>query len=286
MDIISDIREQYSSLTRTQKRIADYVLGYADTACFQTLKDWSRITGVSEATILNFCTRFACKNFLGMKQELQRYVKSWISPNEKLKRGSSQLTLDEATLQELMDMEKSNLEKTFSYLNREQFLRFIEELKDADRIHVVGHGISAPVAMLLKNRLQQAGAQVNTAMNILDYHEVIYEIADSGPNDLFIVISFPNYAQQTIGLVRYLQSIKAKMICITDKASSPIAASARATLLCSTESMLFYNSLASVVALVNLIASALVLDSENKERFAKRTAQLERLEEAMKGTFE
>lgn len=68
MDIISDIREQYSSLTRTQKRIADYVLGYADTACFQTLKDWSRITGVSEATILSFCSRFACKNFLGMKQ--------------------------------------------------------------------------------------------------------------------------------------------------------------------------------------------------------------------------
>ena len=284
MDIINDIREQYNSLTRTQKRIADYILGYTDTACFQTLKDWSRITGVSEATILSFCSRFACQNFLGMKQELQRYIKGWISPNEKLKRGSSQMTLDEPTLQKLMDMEKNNLEKTFSYLNREQFFLFIEELKNADRIHVVGHGISASVAMQLKNRLQQAGVQVNTAMNILDYYEVIYEIADSGPDDLFIVISFPNYARQTINLVRYLQSIKAKMVCITDKASSPIAASARATLLCSTESMLFYNSLASAMALINLIASALVLD--NKERFARRTARLERVKEAMKETIE
>ena len=284
MDIINDIREQYNSLTRTQKRIADYILGYTDTACFQTLKDWSRITGVSEATILSFCSRFACQNFLGMKQELQRYIKGWISPNEKLKRGSSQMTLDEPTLQKLMDMEKNNLEKTFSYLNREQFFLFIEELKNADRIHVVGHGISAPVAMQLKNRLQQAGVQVNTAMNILDYYEVIYEIVDSGPDDLFIVISFPNYARQTINLVRYLQSIKAKMVCITYKASSPIAASARATLLCSTESMLFYNSLASAMALINLIASALVLD--NKARFARRTARLERVKEAMKETIE
>ena len=63
MDIINDIREQYNSLTRTQKRIADYILGYTDTACFQTLKDWSRITACPRRRFSAFAPGLPAKTF-------------------------------------------------------------------------------------------------------------------------------------------------------------------------------------------------------------------------------
>lgn len=279
MDIISRVREQYPQLSKTQKRVADHILNNTDTACFQTLKDWSRLTGVSESTIISFCAKFPCESFLGMKRELQSYIKGWVSPSEKIKRSTSRLNLSLETLQKLQELEMQNLTTTFEFLNQEQLTRFVHELKEAEEIHVVGHGISASIAMMLQSRLQQTGVRAHDLMNILDYRETVYEVANAGKDDLFVVISFPNYAPQTIALVNYLRSIDAKMVCITDKASSPIAQSARAVLLCSTEDMIFYNSMTSVIAMINIICSALVL--ENKDRFLTRASELEAIEKSI-----
>lgn len=275
MDIINEIREQYDSLSRTQKRIADYILNNTDAACFQTLKDWSRVTGVSESTILSFCSRFSGENFLGLKRELQTYIKRWVSPNEKIKRSATHLKLDQQTFRELMDTDRQNLNRTFEYLNPDEFYKFILELKTADHIHVVGHGISAPVAMMLQIRLQQTGVKAN-GLNILDHRAVVYEAANAGEDDLFVVIAFPNYAPQTVALVNYLHTVNARVVCITDKTSSPVALSARAVLLCNTDNLIFYNSMTAAISLVNLIAAALVL--ENKEKFSQHVEKLDEVE--------
>ena len=59
MDIINDIREQYNSLTRTQKRIADYILEYTDTALFPDAKGlvphYRRVRGDDSQLLLPVC---------------------------------------------------------------------------------------------------------------------------------------------------------------------------------------------------------------------------------------
>ena len=54
------IQQCYSSLSKTQRRIADYLLQHPNTGCFLTLKQLSKETHTTEATILSFSRSIGC----------------------------------------------------------------------------------------------------------------------------------------------------------------------------------------------------------------------------------
>ena len=53
-NILSTIREQYNSFSRTQRQIADYILQNPDTVCFYTLKQLATEAHATESTVLAF----------------------------------------------------------------------------------------------------------------------------------------------------------------------------------------------------------------------------------------
>ena len=81
-DIPTLIKSQYDHLSRTHRRIGDYVLNHADAVCFQSLKQTAAAAGTTEATVLKFCGQLGFTGFLHFKRELQGYVKQRMSPNE------------------------------------------------------------------------------------------------------------------------------------------------------------------------------------------------------------
>ena len=54
---IERIRETYPLLSKTQRRIADYILDSGDTCCFMSLQELSDAVGVTPVTLLNFCKK-------------------------------------------------------------------------------------------------------------------------------------------------------------------------------------------------------------------------------------
>lgn len=279
MDIMTNIRESYDSLSRTQKQIADYVVNHPHEVCFVTLRVLAKSIGTSEATILSFCSKLESGNFLGLKHALRQYTSEWVSPTQKIKFSSEKLGSDESSIEKIMFSERNCLEHTFDHLNTDSLRRFVQALEKADRIHVVGHGTSATVALYLQVRLQQIGYRAG-GLNILDHRAVVYEAANAGDNDLFVLIAFPRYAPQTVALAEYLLDAPTHSVCITDKAHSPVARCSEASLLCNTDSILFYNSMTSPMALVNLVCSMLVLESRDK--FEKHIDRLDSIEEFLR----
>lgn len=275
-DIFTKIREHYGEMSKTQRRIADYFLEHADVACFQSLKETAAAAQTTEATILKFCSRVGYDGFLQFKRELQEYIKLLMSPNEKIGFRIRTAQDNKHLLERVIETEKRCLDLTFNYLVPANLEAFVSAIQEAKRVWVVGHRVSEAVARYLVVRLQQVGIRA-AEVDVQSLYEAEQVAVHADQDDLFIIISFPYYASQTRALVEYLGQAGIKMVCITDRYSSPVAAYSSAVLVCNSDHEVFYNSITAAVSLVSVIAAYLVM--ANPEHFENYRSRIERFDE-------
>ena len=80
MDVLGQIRSQYDTLSKTQKKIADYMQQHTNTCCFASLKEIAALTGTTEATVLNFSRKMGYASFLDMRNQLKEGAAKWTTP--------------------------------------------------------------------------------------------------------------------------------------------------------------------------------------------------------------
>ena len=276
-DIFTRIREHYDEMSKTQRRIADYFLEHADVACFQSLKETAAAAQTTEATILKFCARLGYDGFLQFKRELQEYIKLLMSPNEKIGFRIRSAQDSKHLMERIIETEKRCLDLTFNYLVPANLEAFASAIEQAKRVWVVGHRVSEAVARCLVVRLQQVGVWASE-VDVQNLYEAEQVAVHATQDDLFIIISFPYYASQTRALVEYLGKAGIRMVCITDRYSSPVAAYASAVLVCNSDHEIFYNSITAAVSLVSVIAAYLVM--ANPKKFEDYRSRIEQFDDS------
>ena len=86
----------------------------------------------------------------------------------------------------------------------------------------------------------------------------IDDLAQVGKKDLLIALTFQPYRSETLGAVRVAKRRGAKVIGITDSATSPLAREADQALICPTHTPQFFQSQAAVTALLETLVALLV----------------------------
>lgn len=270
-DVPALIMDRYDRMSRTHRRIGDYVLNHADAVCFQSLRQTAAAAGTTEATVLKFCGQLGFSGFLHFKRELQGYVKQRMSPNETLSASLHAARQEPGIRQRIIETEKQSLELTYAAVTPESLDTFVSVLRQAERVFVVGHHISELVARGLLRKLQRVGVETYL-VDINHYYDVEQAAVFAREGDLFVLISFPAYSPKVRSLAEYLGNAGIATACITDRYSSPIAARASAVLVCNSDHELFYNSVTAAVSLVSMIGAALALaEPERVEAYQKRT---------------
>lgn len=94
--------------------------------------------------------------------------------------------------------------------------------------------------------------------------------------DVFVLISIPLYAELTIQLAQHLRQAGITCISITDSLTSPVAQACDMSLTCNTEHDVFFNSVTSMIAMIEVLASGLLLS--DRERFLTAQVRIEQLE--------
>lgn len=277
MDVIHRIQGAYSSLTRTQKRIADYLLQNSDKACFLSLKELSDRVQVSEVTIINFARAIGYENYTQLKTKLQHYISEKLSPSQKIATAISSLQQD--GLSEIIEQEQQTLNQMLTLLETDDIKSAVALLKESRRVHTVSGNISKMVSDFIKLRLTNLGLDV-VHFELGTFYDIASQLLRVNNNDVFIIVSFPQYSRRIITLVEYLRQRGNKMICITDKLTSPVAKHATVTFACPTYSPVFYNSITAPIALANILVSALAL--ELKDEFKQNQQQVDQMSLALR----
>ncbi len=275
-NILERISELYPSLSRVQKRIADQCLSHADEVCFQSLRELAGAAGTTEATVLKFCAKVGCSGYIELKRALQERVRIRMSPNERVRMSLERIQDPNASYRRIIEGEKQSVDLTFRYMDSENFFAFVGAINSARRVFIAGHRLSRAIASFFQFRLQGAGFDAYM-VDVSNVDELKNTLTHVGSEDLFVLISFPVYAKMTVALGKYLASAGIPMVSITDSPSSPIAKGAKAVLLCSTGHEIYYNSIVSAVAMVEVVCSAVVI--ERNERFRETQDKLKSIEE-------
>lgn len=288
MNVIDRIQENYHTFSRTQKRIANFLLQNTDRACFLSLKGLSEEVSASEVTIIKFTRDIGFENYTDLKHELQQYVSSRLSPSEKI--ASAIENLREDGIAQIIQQDKEALESTLRLLKDADLKVALTLIKQSTRVFMVGDNISKIVTDFIRLRLQHLGLNVST-LDLTSYFNIASQLLHARKSDVFIVVSFPKYAKHIIPLTEYLHENDYNVICLTDRVTSPVGRNASVAFACATDSPVFYNSITAPIALANILVSALAVElrDEHRERrqsideTSKQLQQKSKLYQAAKG---
>lgn len=269
MEILETIRTQYETFGKVQRRIADYILEHPDEACFLSLKDFTKQVDATEVTVLNFTKKIGLKNYLELKKELQEYIQRWLAPNDKIKRAITGITDEAGAYSTVIQNEKNILDETYRFISIEDLKKAVHLLLHAKRIYIGAHGVSRAVAAFLEQRLFFLGMDVYM-VNVYDRRGTATILNSASLEDLFFLITLPNYSSEVLSVASWLAAEKRSFIALTDRLTSPLCTGAAVSFACSTNDSIFYNTITAPVSVVNLIASACAADSgysfvENRE---------------------
>lgn len=264
MDIIQTIHTLYPEMTKKQKSIADCLLEAPEDISYITLAQLSQRTSSSELTLLRFCQKVGCANFLELKNAFREYTQnvvkmlsspSYFVPDATITdvEGKSEL------LRQVCREESDACKDFFSSLDLIALISAAEAIRNGKRILICAHNISRILAEFLEARLRLLNFDASL-INLDDLQDTENTLEQLTPEDLVIFIAFPKYYYPLGSIAKNAFSRGSTILTITDSMSSPTVQYSKHMLICHTATRVFYNSLTLPMALLNLLLSYLVID--------------------------
>lgn len=274
---VETIQKIYPDLSPIQKKIADLMLEETETICFLRLDEVSKKAEVTSVTVIRFVKKLGYESYGAFKKDLQNYVQTMIIPKRVIKSDIQSLKGEAAAdiVRQAVDNEFKLMAATYEAMPVDTLIEAADLLKNARRIFIAGTGLNQPVAEILLTRLNflclDAQILPHDNLNVLPY-----QLTTAGPEDVFVIFSFPNYKRFAIDVAKCARSLGSHTICITDKISSPIAPHAEKLLLCQTSSLVYYNSMTMPVSLITILSSILAVqisaDPKTREQIEQISA--------------
>lgn len=260
MSLLSKIEQDYPKLSKSHKKIADFILNNYQKAAFFTAAKLGEVTDISESTVVRFATYMGFEGYPEFQEALQENIKGKLTTLQRMEVSSLKM-VNEDILTKVLSDDRAAIKETLSMVSSEKFYSAAEKINNAEKIYILGVRSSAPLAnfmyfyfkMVYENVVLIDGAAAS------EIFEDIFKIAK---NDVCIAISFPRYSRQVVNTLKYVKDKGAEIIAITDSESSPIAPYSNYVLTAKTSMTSFTDSLVAPLSLIN----ALVVASSAKKR--------------------
>ncbi|MFD1442006.1 MurR/RpiR family transcriptional regulator [Lacticaseibacillus hegangensis] len=202
------IHNHYDELTRSERKVADFVLSIGIKIIYATLTEVREAAGVGDATIVRFCQKLGFNGFSDFKIE--------IAKEDYTKQTADRPQDDYDTI---VDSLVDALKRTAQLLNREQVEKAVSLMSKADQIYLFGVGGSGQSAKSLESILLRDGV-CSTA--ITDPHIQAQYASVMKKNSLVIAFSLSGRTKDTYDAVNIAKDNGAKVIAITNYSNTPI----------------------------------------------------------------
>lgn len=271
MNVIEVIQEKYASLTKKQRILADYMLQNPDAMCFVTLKDLCAATKVSEMTILHVCTALGYKSYNELKYEFRKYaaIQSKIEVQKQNLYAIADVPHYELTdkanvMAEICKEEFEQAALLYANVKIEDLFHAVEMLLDANNIILCGRGVSMQAAEFLSMRLATLGLP-SVVANTEQIDSIQAALPFFNRGVLVVPISLPDYYFMTTKVCEFAKERHASILCLTDSLKSPIVPYGDHVLLAPCATRLYLNTVAPMMALINLLTSALNIEKSARK---------------------
>lgn len=244
------IQDNYPAMSKSQKRIAEYILQHYDKAVFLTAHKLGGALGVSESTVIRFAALLGYDGFPQLQRALQDMMRNRITTVDRLQLALKDRQPD--ILRRVFAMDGENMRRTVEELDPRAFAAAVAAIQGARRIYIIGLRSAAAPAIFLHYYLQI----LLKNCRLVDAGGFWEELAAAGPGDLVVGFSFARYARQAVEGLEFARGRGAATLCVTDTVTSPVARLSDTVLLARTEAASFIDSYVAPLSLVNALLIA------------------------------
>lgn len=261
-ELLSRIEEQYHTLSKGQKRLAEYISGNYDKAVFLTAAKLGAAVGVSESTVVRFAVQIGYKGYPEFQRALEELVRNKLNSIQRMEVTYGRISQSEILTTVLQsDIEKIKL--TIAGIDQKAFEEAVDTILHAKRIYIVGIRSCAPLASFL-------GFYLNLLFdNVIQIHtnsssEIFEQMIRIGEEDALIGISFPRYSMRTLKALEFASNRKAKVITLTDSIHSPMNLYSSCNLIARSDMASIVDSLVAPLSVVNALVVALCMKKQDE----------------------
>jgi len=255
------ILNHYSSFSRKEKKVADYIIQNLHTAFALPINRLAENSDVSSATVVRFSQQLGFSGFQELRMQMVEEVKEEINPEDRFK-----LFVPDGnaikTIISVAENEVKNINVTIGDVTPKRFREFIEHLRKGSCVYTLGIGISSILARLAAYLLNQAGLKTHFCQK--EEHYFVEKLINLHKRDAILAFSFPPYSKETISAMKFCFERGLKCLAITDKPTAPIVKWSHSFLTANTKNIMFTNSIGAVVVLLNAIATDIALLNKKK----------------------
>lgn len=226
--VIPKIHSYYESMSKTEKRIADYVFKNASEIIYMTIMRFAENAKVSDASIVRFCRKLEFSSFQSFKLALGLEIAS----TSEDKSDSDLEIRDDDTLEALIDktwkVNVETLNETKNFLDTALLEESCRIIRDSSKIFFVGSGMSQITAQYSAVTFARIG------LNAISYENSHFQSMQAAlltENDCVVAISYSGTTRDTCKVAKIAKEAGARVICITYHGGSPITEIADVVLL-------------------------------------------------------
>jgi len=274
------ISEHYTQLTKSEKRIADYMRQNQDEAAFLSAGEIAERLDLSEATMVRFARTMGFDSYPALRVALQEKYRILVTHSARLRSRLGDLREAGDIFEQLVASEINFLTESLQTLDRDAFHAAVELLRTHQRVFVFGLGPSFSLLDLLEIRLTRSARHVillNTSGR-----EMLEPMLLMNGSDLLIAIGFFNLTPNLQMVLDHANQLKTPVILVTDTLGSMVGDKADVVLAARRGPVSSFHSLTIPMTIIN--ALLLALTAVDQEKVMTNLDNLDQLRERLKKT--
>lgn len=215
--VLPILRSVYQDLTKSEQRIASYIMENAARIMEQTIPELAGNTKSSEITISRFCKKLGFSGLQALKIALAAELSN---AGEMEFREIGDKDTEEQVAAKVFQNIMDGLQDTLKILDFQQVAKAVQVLQKARRVAVYGYGNSATVCQDIETRFMRFG------MVIQAYADMSQQLTSASlltKEDVVIAVSHTGATIKLLEAVRVAKRVGAAVIVITSYAQSNLA---------------------------------------------------------------
>ncbi|MCM3749969.1 MurR/RpiR family transcriptional regulator [Paenibacillus pasadenensis] len=271
MDLRLKVSSYYPSLTKSEQKVADYVLNASEEIMYRSVTELADLSAVGETTVMRFCRAIGFKGYQDFKLALAQDYSARRLPGSGGTESETESDFPGLVYRELTSI----LSDTMNLLDRAKLDEAVRRIHEAPYMQFFGVGTSGLTALDAKNRMLRIGRRAEA---VTDAHIQAMMAATMMPGDVALGISLSGSTLDTVDILTKARQQGAYVIALTNYAKSPITSVADLVLLTAgKESPLEGGSIGakmSQLLLIDLICEGLARhDLSHTREMRERTAK-------------
>jgi DNA-binding MurR/RpiR family transcriptional regulator len=214
-DFRQRLEDRLPGLTKSQQRIASYLLASYDEAAFLSAAELAERLDLSEATMARFAQSIGYVDFRELRRCLQGLFRAEATPASRLQQKLTELASSQGhVLTKVLAMELQYLTEASQSIELADFDRAVDIVLKGQRLFVFASGPSGILADLATWRFRRLGMQT-IAMTESGRH-LLEKLQLLQPEDAILVAGFQHLTQELVAVLDHAGAVGCSSILLTD----------------------------------------------------------------------